>query len=130
MHRARGLDLHCREASALSVIEQVRDLVREIRARRRISAVILHGSFSRGDFHEGSDVDLIVVGDFRERFHKAGRQPSSISPSSRSNRSATPTKSSPNWSGAPTRSSSRHWPKASGCRQRTHDAVADQVLPG
>ena len=70
MHRARGLDLHCREALALSVIEQVRDLVREIRARRRISAVILHGSFSRGDFHEGSDVDLIVVGDFRERFHK------------------------------------------------------------
>ena len=70
MHRARGLDLHCREASALSVIEQVRDLARKIRARRHVSAVILYGSFARGDFHEGSDVDLIIVGDFRERFHK------------------------------------------------------------
>jgi len=52
------------------VIEQVRDLAREIRARRHVSTIILYGSFSRGDFHEGSDVDLIVVGDFRERFHK------------------------------------------------------------
>ncbi|NQS74702.1 MAG: nucleotidyltransferase domain-containing protein [Methanoculleus sp.] len=34
--------------------------------------MILYGSFSRGDFHEGSDLDLIIVGDFRER------QPSSI----------------------------------------------------
>ena len=39
-------------------------------ARRRISAIILYGSFARGDFHEGSDVDLIVVGDFRERPHR------------------------------------------------------------
>ncbi len=70
MHRARGLDLQCREASALRVIEQVRDLARKIRERRHVSAIILYGSFSRGDFHEGSDVDLIVVGDFRERFHK------------------------------------------------------------
>ena len=70
MHRARGLDLQCREALALRVIEQVRDLAREIRARRHVSAIILYGSFSRGDFHEGSDVDLIVVGDFHERFHK------------------------------------------------------------
>jgi len=70
MHRVRGLDLQCREALALRVIEQVRDLAREIRARRHVSTIILYGSFSRGDFHEGSDVDLIVVGDFRERFHK------------------------------------------------------------
>ena len=39
-------------------------------ARRHVSTIILYGSFSRGDFHEGSDVDLIVVGDFRERPHK------------------------------------------------------------
>jgi len=52
------------------VNEQVRDLAREIRSRRRTSTIILFGSFARGDFHEGSDVDLIVVGDFRERHHK------------------------------------------------------------
>ncbi|WP_243669226.1 nucleotidyltransferase domain-containing protein [Methanoculleus chikugoensis] len=70
--RTCGFDLQCRETSARRVMEQVRALAREIRARRRVSAIILYGSFSRGgDFHEESDVDLIVVGDFPpERPHK------------------------------------------------------------
>ena len=62
MHRVRGFDLQCREAIALRVSEKVRDLAREIRSRRRVSAIILYGSFARGDFHEASDVDLIVLG--------------------------------------------------------------------
>jgi len=66
MHRIRGLDLQRREASALWVIEQIRDLAREIRARRHVSVIILYGSFARGDFHEGSD----IVGDFREQPHR------------------------------------------------------------
>ncbi|WP_286878583.1 nucleotidyltransferase domain-containing protein [Methanoculleus sp. UBA413] len=70
MHRVRGFDLQCRETIALRVIGQIRDLAREIRSRRRVSTIILYGSFARGDFHEASDIDLIVVGDFRERFHK------------------------------------------------------------
>jgi len=45
------------------------DLTREIRSRRRLSAAILNGSFACGGFHAGSGVDLIVVGDFRERHH-------------------------------------------------------------
>ena len=28
----------------------------------------LYGSFVTGDIHEGSDIDLIIVGDFKERF--------------------------------------------------------------
>ena len=32
--------------------------------------VYLFGSFARGDIHEGSDIDLIIVGDFSERFHE------------------------------------------------------------
>ncbi len=70
MYRIRGLDLQRREASALQVIEEVRDLAEKIRAHRRISTIILYGSFARGDFHEGSDIDLIIVGDFHERPHK------------------------------------------------------------
>jgi len=117
---SRGFDLQCRETIALRVIGQIRDLAREIRSRRRVSTIILYGSFARGDFHEASDIDLVVVGDFRERFHKAGRQPSSISPTSRLNRSATPTKSSLNWSGRRTPSSTRRWPKASGSSGAFH----------
>jgi len=30
--------------------------------------IYLFGSYARGDYHEGSDVDLAIVGDFRERF--------------------------------------------------------------
>ncbi|MCL7396004.1 MAG: nucleotidyltransferase domain-containing protein [Thaumarchaeota archaeon] len=31
-------------------------------------AIILYGSFARGDFNEGSDVDMVVVADFKESF--------------------------------------------------------------
>lgn len=60
------------------VLREVRYLTPDRESRLygdRGGAIILYGSFSRGDFHEGSD----VVGDVRERFHKAGRQPSSAS---------------------------------------------------
>jgi len=30
--------------------------------------VILHGSFARGDYHEGSDIDLIIIKDTSDRF--------------------------------------------------------------
>ncbi len=30
--------------------------------------MILFGSFARGDIHEGSDVDIVVVADFQEPF--------------------------------------------------------------
>ena len=32
------------------------------------SKIILFGSFARGDFNEGSDIDLAVIGDWRESF--------------------------------------------------------------
>lgn len=35
-----------------------------------MEAVYLFGSFARGDIHEGSDIDLLIVGDFLERFHE------------------------------------------------------------
>ena len=35
-----------------------------------MEVVYLFGSFARGDIHEGSDIDLLIVGDFRERFHE------------------------------------------------------------
>jgi UTP:GlnB (protein PII) uridylyltransferase len=35
-----------------------------------VEFVYLFGSFARGDIHEGSDIDLIIIGDFSERFHE------------------------------------------------------------
>jgi predicted nucleotidyltransferase len=37
---------------------------------KHLSAVkkaYIYGSFARGEFHEGSDIDLLVVGDFKGR---------------------------------------------------------------
>lgn len=34
----------------------------------RPSAIILFGSFARGDINEGSDVDIAVLADFKEPF--------------------------------------------------------------
>jgi len=39
-------------------------VARELNPKR----IILFGSFARGDFNEGSDVDLIVISDWRQDF--------------------------------------------------------------
>ena len=41
----------------------------EVAAKIRGTALLV-GSFARGDFSEDSDVDLLVVGDFREPPHR------------------------------------------------------------
>jgi len=38
-----------------------------LKERLPVSKVYLFGSFARGKVHEGSDIDLLVVGDFHER---------------------------------------------------------------
>lgn len=42
--------------------------VTKLKQRINIRSVYLHGSFARGDFNEGSDIDMVIVGDFKERF--------------------------------------------------------------
>lgn len=46
-------------------IESYKDLVvKELRPE----AVVLFGSFAKGDINEGSDVDIMVIADFKGRF--------------------------------------------------------------
>ncbi len=33
-----------------------------------VKEVYLYGSFAKGELHEGSDIDLVIVGDFKEGF--------------------------------------------------------------
>jgi len=44
-------------------------LTRCIKAELPVEAICLFGSFARGDIHEGSDIDLLIVGNVTERFH-------------------------------------------------------------
>lgn len=50
------------------VFEKIKRYAERVVERLQPQAVILFGSFARGDVNEGSDVDLIVVADFEEPF--------------------------------------------------------------
>ena len=47
--------------------------VKKLRARLPVERVILHGSAARDDLTESSDLDIVVIGDFRGR-RKASNQ--------------------------------------------------------
>ncbi|QYZ79817.1 nucleotidyltransferase domain-containing protein [Methanofollis formosanus] len=51
-------------------MDEIRAFASVVRARFRIDRIILFGSVASGTLHEGSDIDLIVVGDFSGRFHQ------------------------------------------------------------
>jgi predicted nucleotidyltransferase len=33
-----------------------------------LKKIVIFGSFARGDYHKGSDLNLIIIGEFKERF--------------------------------------------------------------
>lgn len=49
------------------IYEQLDEFARLLRSKHKVKKVYLYGSFARGDFHEGSDIDLIIVGEFEGR---------------------------------------------------------------
>lgn len=70
MHQVCRIDLRDGRADVEGLRERVRMLADELRSRYGASLVLLFGSLARGDVHEGSDIDLIVVGDIPGRFHE------------------------------------------------------------
>jgi len=62
----RRVDLDRRE----EIYRELQRFVAKLKAELPVERVYLFGSFARGDIHEGSDIDLIIVGDFSERFHE------------------------------------------------------------
>ena len=58
-------------ASILTTVKKIYDNIEEFASRLKEKfhcEVYLYGSCARGKIHEGSDIDLIVVGDFKDRF--------------------------------------------------------------
>ena len=62
--------LLCRESHFIPEppLERIREFVHNISNAFPGCSITLIGSYSRGDYHDGSDVDLVVVGSFIERF--------------------------------------------------------------
>ncbi len=50
------------------VHRRLSEFVALLKATLPVEAVYLFGSFATGQVHEGSDIDLVIVGDFAERF--------------------------------------------------------------
>jgi len=48
--------------------EKLRKFAALLRERYRLEAIYVFGSYARGALHEGSDIDIVIVGDFKERF--------------------------------------------------------------
>jgi predicted nucleotidyltransferase len=60
MHKLCRVNLEDRE----KIYEQLREFAYLFKTKHKVKKVYLYGSFARGDFHEGSDIDLIIVGEF------------------------------------------------------------------
>ena len=63
MPKLRRIDLENREGIRRELLRFVEKLKEEL----PVSRVYLFGSFARDEVHEGSDIDLLIVGDFPER---------------------------------------------------------------
>jgi predicted nucleotidyltransferase len=52
------------------IYERLREFAQQLKSKHKVKKVYLYGSFARGDFHEGSDIDLIIVGEFEGKMPK------------------------------------------------------------
>ena len=63
MRKLCRIDIGRRE----EILEEVKNFAGELKEKFGCK-VYLYGSFARGEIHEGSDIDLMIIGDFKERF--------------------------------------------------------------
>ncbi len=54
--------------------KKITEFIAKLKSQVKVKRVYLFGSVARDDFNEGSDIDLAIIGDFKERFlDRAGR---------------------------------------------------------
>lgn len=50
------------------IIREIKTFSVKIKMTLPVKEVYLYGSFAKGEIHEGSDIDLLIIGDFKESF--------------------------------------------------------------
>ncbi len=61
MHKICRIDLE----NSDRIHEQLREFARRLKSKHNVKKVYLYGSFATGGVNEASDIDLIIVGDFK-----------------------------------------------------------------
>lgn len=74
-----------RRASRDALLGRARTFAAGLQPALGVRAVVVFGSVARGDFHAGSDIDVLVVadhlpGDYRARLEVLGRPPARVEP--------------------------------------------------
>lgn len=64
MHKICRIDISRSE----KLFDKISKFVEKITSHINIKKIYLFGSVARNDFNEGSDIDLAIIGDFKERF--------------------------------------------------------------
>lgn len=70
MHKLCRVDIKHSE----ELLKEIRIFADKLKKELPVKEVYLYGSFAKGEIHEGSDIDLFIVGDFKERlFDRIGK---------------------------------------------------------
>ena len=70
MHKICRIDIGRGEETYKEIGYKLKELAKTLREEYNASKIIVFGSYIRGDLNEGSDIDLVIVGDFKKKFHK------------------------------------------------------------
>ena len=66
MHKLCRFDI----TRSREIYQNLISFVCEIKAKLPVTEVYLYGSLVDGEVNEGSDIDLLIIGDFKESFFK------------------------------------------------------------
>lgn len=50
------------------LFNEIKGFISKLKKSLPVKEIYLYGSFTKGEIHEGSDIDMLVIGDFSERF--------------------------------------------------------------
>ena len=50
------------------IYRRLTEFAQLLKNKYKITSIYLYGSFAAKQIHEGSDIDLLIIGDFKERF--------------------------------------------------------------
>lgn len=70
MCELRRIDIKRGEETYREIEDKLKRLVELLERMFNVKLVVAFGSYARKELNEGSDIDLIIVGDFKRRFHE------------------------------------------------------------